>query len=155
MGKGAERVSVGWFLYDPETEKVLMHQRNDKKSGNPKEWDYFGGGGKKGETPEEALRRELREELRIDLQRGKVKPLSGWIEGNYHKCIFYLLPTREDKKNMRLCEGSGMGWFSFDDALKLGDLAPDACKQLRLLREKVRVGRSNLPTQAARRQAAS
>lgn len=161
MDKSAERVSAGWFLYDLVTEMVLIHQRNDKKSGNPKEWDYFGGGGKKGETPEEALRRELCEELCIYPRQDRVKPLDDWVEGEWHKYIFYVLPTREEKKNMRLREGAGMGWFSFDEALKLVDLASDEGKKLRLLRllrllrKKVGASRSKRATRAFRKRDAS
>ena len=138
MNKTTERVSVGWFLYDPETKKVLIHQRSDKDSGSPKEWDYFGGEGEVSETKEEALRREMCEELGIYPGRERVEPLDDFpVEGGWHKYIFYIFPTRDEKKRMRLREGAGMGWFSFDDALKLNDLAPEVREKLQLLRKRI------------------
>lgn len=69
--------------------------------------------------------------------------------------MFYVLPTRKDKRNMLLREGAGMGWFTFDQALKLEDLARDAHQKLQPLRREARAGRLNRATQRARRQAAS
>lgn len=73
--RARKRIRVGWFLYDLKTKKVLIHQRNDKRSGDPKGWDYFGGAVERGETPEEALRRELCEELCISPKQDRIKPL--------------------------------------------------------------------------------
>lgn len=55
------------ILENPQKE-VLLYLRDDKPNiPFPAHWDYFGGHIEDGETPEQALIRELKEELNIDL----------------------------------------------------------------------------------------
>ena len=50
------------MLYDKDS-KVLLQHRSKNAKRLPNYWGAFGGGIEEGETPEEALRRELLEEI--------------------------------------------------------------------------------------------
>ena len=88
----------------------------------PNKWCLFGGGFKNNETPQEAMKRELLEEISFD-------PL---IE-NY-ECSFYNLETDtniyfffikiEKLINFKVLEGQKGKWFKHKELAEL-DLAPD------------------------------
>ncbi|MEM6414042.1 MAG: (deoxy)nucleoside triphosphate pyrophosphohydrolase [Pseudomonadota bacterium] len=65
---------VGVALVDPDG-RVLMAQRPKNKS-FPLKWEFPGGKIEKGESPEQALVRELREEIGIDVTEDCVAPLT-------------------------------------------------------------------------------
>lgn len=139
MTNNSEKISVGWFLYNPESKIVLLHKRDDKTPESPNKWDYFGGSGEEGETPIQALVRELGEELSISVEQDKIKPLRDFLIKDWHKYIFYILSNHK-KEQMTLREGADFDWFSFDDALKL-DLTDDARDNLLILKDKVLIDR--------------
>lgn len=58
---------VGLFILISKDNKVLLQFRDNKALHLPEYWAFFGGGIKNGEMPEEAARREAREELGIEL----------------------------------------------------------------------------------------
>ena len=70
-------VAVALLRRDPETQEpsVLLAQRPAGKS-LAGMWEFPGGKLEPGERPEEALRRELTEELDIDVQIDALKPLT-------------------------------------------------------------------------------
>ena len=61
IGKGA-----GVILID-DNERILFQHRDKSNRWNQDAWSEFGGQIEKGETPEKAIRRELKEELGIKL----------------------------------------------------------------------------------------
>lgn len=117
------REVVGAVLLNEQGE-VLLQQRDEKPtlrySGY---WTFFGGAVEAGESPDEAIERELREELEIEL------PLKFWmryecpartVRGKFTTVNHvYVGRMRYDIGTLRLLEGQAMRYFTQEESLKL------------------------------------
>lgn len=99
------------LLYDREMRFLLQHRTPDAWI-MPDHWALFGGGLKKGETPEIAVKRETFEELNYKLKAPELVVEQDFkqdkVEGHmyvYTEDFFY------DKSILALQEGQGWGWF--------------------------------------------
>ncbi len=95
--------------------RVLLAQRPANKS-MPGLWEFPGGKVEPGETPEDALVRELREELGIGVEASDLKALT-FASHTYEK-FHLLMPLYECRRwqgTIALAEHQGMAWASADD----------------------------------------
>jgi 8-oxo-dGTP pyrophosphatase MutT (NUDIX family) len=114
------REDVGIILLNKEDKILLQLRENSPDIEYPDHWVLFGGGIEEGERPEDALKRELLEEIELKLDRFR-------FLGNYHyKCqrkqhIFFSRYDLDVNK-VKLHEGSGLRYFSKDelDEIRLG-----------------------------------
>jgi 8-oxo-dGTP pyrophosphatase MutT (NUDIX family) len=110
-----QRAVASVILYHPR-HGVLLQQRDDKPSLRyPGYWTLFGGAVEDGETPDEAIRRELMEELAIKLNPTPyyayicpTRTIPGEVVTTNH--VYYaLIPYSTDE--MVLHEGQAMQYF--------------------------------------------
>jgi 8-oxo-dGTP pyrophosphatase MutT (NUDIX family) len=107
--------------------KILLQQRDDRPDLlYPGCWTTFGGAIEEDETPDEAMRRELLEEIELEL------PLKLWkvydevvdIHGAAVLVRRYIYIGRIDQpaESITLNEGQALGYFGLEDlgALKIG-----------------------------------
>lgn len=107
--------------------KILLQQRDDRPDLlYPGYWTTFGGAMEVGETPEEAMRRELMEEIELEL------PLKFWkvydekvdLGGNLVPVRRYIFvgPIDQPAEGIKLNEGQALGYFGLGDLknLKIG-----------------------------------
>jgi ADP-ribose pyrophosphatase YjhB (NUDIX family) len=107
---------AGAFLYNPKTDEVLLHHRDDKTIYNPNKWTCFGGTSEEGETPIQTVIREVKEELDLDLALGDLKSLCDYFNdqrGN-HRYVYYVI-SEVSKSDMKLGEGQGFDWIPMDN----------------------------------------
>lgn len=116
--KKTRKVSV--IIFYDEKKRILLQDRTCiKKFGEDIDWGFFGGGIEGDETPKEALIREVKEELGIDLKKFKY---IGKYEGSIKECnlniILYafISPLGNNLSLFRQKEGVGMKLFSLDEA---------------------------------------
>ncbi|MCU0642284.1 MAG: NUDIX domain-containing protein [archaeon] len=142
-GEKLDIVVAGYLI---EGDKILLihHKKLNK-------WLPFGGHIEKDETPDEALRREAREEIGAEIEflhypaerRGNQKQ---WatpfyqnvhliVEGHSHYCLFFLCKLKEGEKvNPNKEEMHELKWVSEEDlaglepSLNEGDIA--TCKEV-------------------------
>ncbi len=99
--------------------KILVVQRSDSMP-HPQKWEFPGGKIKTGESPEKCIRREIREELSINV---KVEALLPTVVHTYGDITIRLLPfiCSVDSGRIILTEHSCYKWMD-PDQLELVDL---------------------------------
>lgn len=122
-GQEAQRAVVGVILVDADG-RILLQQRDDKPDLRyPGWWTIFGGAVEAGETPEQAIRREMLEELNIELPYrywrsydcpARSKP--GEVRTADHIFIAQLDRPVEE---LTLLEGQAMRLFAPEEAAKM------------------------------------
>ena len=99
------------LLYDSDG-KVLLQHRTEDAATLPGYWAFFGGRVNEGEAPEEAVRREAKEELDYLPRSPELILEHAFSEGDASGNL-YVFAERfaGDMSVLRLQEGQGWGWF--------------------------------------------
>lgn len=110
-----DKFYAGGFLWNPKTKEVLLHHRDGKTAINPNKWAFFGGKSEPDETPRQTLRRELKEELGIDVPEQEMRPLCGYLNEEFgtYRYVFFI-ESDLLKSQMRLGEGAGFDWIPLE-----------------------------------------
>lgn len=98
--------------------EILLYLRDNKSNiPFPHHWDLFGGYIEEGETAEEALIREVKEELNYNLKEYKFFKKYECLEGDVHQNIKYVFVGKVDKPidELKLAEGEKLQFFSRDE----------------------------------------
>ena len=85
------------LLFD-RNHRLLIYLRDDKPEiPFPNHWDFFGGHLEKGETPEQALVREVNEELGVELTAWQLFRIYNCDHGDVYPNVKHIYWTRIDK----------------------------------------------------------
>ncbi len=115
--------TTGAILMNPQG-KILIQQRDDKPSLIfPGYWTTFGGKVEPGEHPDEAIRRELLEEIELEpaLRLWRVREFEAEVRGEVLLVRQYLYVGRIDHEahEITLNEGQALGYFGADEIDRL------------------------------------
>ncbi|PIN73257.1 hypothetical protein COV20_03435 [Candidatus Woesearchaeota archaeon CG10_big_fil_rev_8_21_14_0_10_45_16] len=122
----AERKLALMVFYNSDGKILLQDRFNMRKWGE--DWGYFGGAIDEGETPKQAVVREIREELEFNIKKpeflGRYEttgiPLKKHLgEIKVIQEVFIAMISEGDYESMILHEGAGMEWFSIEQAKTL------------------------------------
>jgi len=120
IGKGAGVILIA------DNGNVLLQYRDENNKWNQDSWSEFGGQIEEGETPEEAIKRELKEELGIELADLKFfkKYELQRQKGIYEQFVFTAslnCPLESLKKQQK--EGKDLAFFNCEEIknLKMAD----------------------------------
>lgn len=113
---------IAQIIFENDKEELLLYLRDGKPGiPFPYHWDLIGGHLEEGETPEEALVREVKEEINIDLTEYKFFREYVCLEGDAYPNIKYIyygrinLPVDE----ITLYEGERLQYFSREEIDKV------------------------------------
>ena len=111
--------NVSIILFYDDYGNILLQDRKDIRKHN-EEYGFFGGKIEENETPEEALKREIKEELGIDLENFKLfknyHQIIKEIERNVNRWIF--LASMPNIKKLKVKEGK-LALMKIEDSFKL------------------------------------
>jgi 8-oxo-dGTP pyrophosphatase MutT (NUDIX family) len=115
MGREYTKFWAGGFLYNAETNSVLLHKRDARAKVNPNQLAFFGGLNDGNETPEQTFARELQEELAITIPKEDIKSLCDYFneELQTYRYVFFV-ESHLRKSEMRLREGEGFDWIPLE-----------------------------------------
>jgi 8-oxo-dGTP diphosphatase len=104
---------------------LLQHREDRRDISYPNCWGLFGGACEKGESAAEALRRELLEELALEVT--SYEPLLTctydlWSEDRRtRKAFFSIELSQAQAGKIVLGEGQGMAWLRFEEVMARAD----------------------------------
>ena len=109
-------INVKIILINPRKEILLLHREDKPNIEVPNKWSFVGGALDEGETLEEGIIRETKEEIGYD-----VKDISLFKEYDDPEIKRYVFVGMIDKEisELMLTEGDGMNFFTVEDALKM------------------------------------
>jgi 8-oxo-dGTP pyrophosphatase MutT (NUDIX family) len=109
---------VSLFILYTSTGHVLLQHRTHDASRLPNYWAFFGGGIEQGESPTEALEREVLEELSYQVQNPSFLMAQKVKDGEDENTKYVFVEQYQDQL-LQLGEGQAMGWFSPDETHEL------------------------------------
>jgi len=84
-------IKIAACILENEKKEILLYSRDNKKTiPFPHHWDLFGGYVEAGETPEQALIREVKEELNYDLKEFRFFKKYLCLRGDVHQNAKYV-----------------------------------------------------------------
>ncbi len=99
--------------------RIILQLRDEKAPRFPGYWGFFGGGIKPNETPVEAVKREIKEELSINLRDPKLVFKLNYKNDLSYGTKFYFVEHWSDKTKLIQKEGKDMNWFFLDEIKNL------------------------------------
>ncbi|MEM5778098.1 MAG: NUDIX hydrolase [Candidatus Aenigmatarchaeota archaeon] len=132
------------IFYDDKKRILLQNRRGISKLGE--EWGFFGGGIKKGETPEQAVVRETKEELGFDLKEYKYigsyfYRIKKCLKKKFHlkfdavSCKVFIAPLKENFSKFKQKEGKRMRMFTLEKAEKLKMVCKEDIEMIKKLKK--------------------
>ena len=121
-------IQIAQILLFDRHNRLLIYLRDDKpKIPFPNHWDFFGGHVEAGETPAQAMVREVKEELGVDLLDWKLFRVYECTEGDAYPNQKFIYDARIDQtaeeltlyegQRLAAIEASGRGQFKFANIL--------------------------------------
>ncbi|HUX56515.1 MAG TPA: NUDIX domain-containing protein [Bacteroidales bacterium] len=109
---------IAAIILENDNGEILLYLRDNKPGiPFPEHWDLIGGHLEEGETPEEALVREVKEELDIDLKEYKFFNKYECLTGDAYENIKYIYTGRINIpiEEITLLEGERPRYFSKEE----------------------------------------
>jgi 8-oxo-dGTP diphosphatase len=101
------------IIFINDQQQVLLFLRDDKPDiPYPNQWDIPGGHVENGETPEQCITREMKEEMNLDLQGFQ---LFSVIEFEDRQEFNFWKRANLDIEHIQLNEGQCLRWFTADE----------------------------------------
>ena len=110
------RIVAGMLIRES---RVLQCHRSASKNGFPDVWDLPGGHIEEGENPGQALARELREELELDIAEPKGERLARVMTDEFEMHVWRITEWEGTPSNGAPEEHDEIAWFALPEARSL------------------------------------
>lgn len=110
--------NVALFIFYTSSGRLLLQHRSPDANRLPDYWAFFGGGIEAGESPSDALKREVREELSYHVQDPHFL-MSQVVREGEEENTKYVFVEQYGGQPLELGEGQAMGWFFPDETKSL------------------------------------
>ena len=97
----------------------MLHRTKKENDLNEGKWIGVGGKFEKGETPEECLLREVKEETGLTLIKYRLRAVITFILNEWGTEYMYLFTANEFSGELRECNEGDLQWVDKKDILKL------------------------------------
>ena len=94
---------------------LLMHRVSKKQDENAGKWIGLGGHLEENESPEECIRRECREEARLELTGLRLRGILTFILPAWGNELTFLYTAETDKTELPPCEEGVLQWIPVED----------------------------------------
>ncbi|MEN9327327.1 MAG: hypothetical protein RI947_135 [Candidatus Parcubacteria bacterium] len=111
-------ITIASVILENEKGEILLMLRDNKPNlPFPHHWDIFGGHVEEGETPEQALVREVKEELNLDLKDYTFYRKYHCMHGDIHANVKYIYTAKLTTpiEKLTLGEGEEMRLFNREE----------------------------------------
>ena len=115
------KFAVKAVIYNSKGQLLLQKRDNKPNIPMPNFWNFFGGLVETNETPIMALKREIKEELKLTVANNEPK-LFEWKYGNeWNSSINYFYPILYDESldKLILSEGSDLKWYTLEELIRI------------------------------------
>lgn len=103
------------IIYDPSSGVVLLQHRTKDAPISPDKWGLFGGHGEEGENPQQALVRELREEMGVEFQETDSRFIHDYqLTSALHRFVFLIDSFPSDSEVKINGEADEYAWVPLD-----------------------------------------
>ena len=120
---GPERHASVVIPYDSNGRFLLQHrEENHRRFGG--KWAFFGGGVEPGETPLQAAKREMMEELEYPIKKPELVMETTFQHDN-SRSVLHVFAVPYHNEPLTIHEGQGMGWYAPEDLHALDMLRHD------------------------------
>ena len=118
-----------------QQEEYLLQLRDDHRDiFYPNQWSFFGGELDLGETPWQALQRELFEELEWRPETGQF--LYQWNNPDHPSCVYFFgVRFKGNRDHLILHEGQDLRWFNIQSMSKDAKMASHVLVHVNRFRE--------------------
>ena len=124
-------------------EKFLLVRRSKEEETRPQEWEFPGGHREKSETIEEAAKREVLEEVGLDISLEKRRVYFKTPEGDYG----VIIKAQSKDKNFKLNSEHDKGvWITLDKIDNFSPLPKDFKKEVYMLHNNLKVNQKKKAT---------
>lgn len=114
------RDKVAAVIFLNKQNKLLFQLRDNKKSiPYPNTWAFLGGHIEKDETPEDALKREVKEEIGMNITKKDLKFIGFMSDLAENDLYIYMSRINKKLNELTLTEGQRLEYFSFEKVTKL------------------------------------